>query len=228
GGLYGLKMQSEKSKMNPQATSEIIPGIYTIENDNFVNFYLIKNGEGYVAVDAGNSLESTRAEMDKLRIPPAKVEAVFLTHTDSDHVGALGLFKNARVYISSSEEQMINGKTARAIGLFKNSLKCKYEKVEDHQVIDISGLKVKGILNPGHTPGSMSYIVNDQYLFIGDAFSLKDQKAGIFNEFFNMDSETASKSIGKLAELNGVKYIFTGHYGHTDNFQRALSTHKPN
>lgn len=226
GGLYGLKMQSEKNKMNSMDTGKVLEEVYTIENDSFVNMFILKSNDSYIAIDAGSNKESTKADLDRLGVDPSSVSAVFLTHTDSDHVASLELFENAKVYISSAEEQMINGKTARAMSLFRNKINRVYEKVEHQQVVDVESFKIKGILNPGHTPGSMSYVINDKYLFIGDAFSLKDGKADGFNEFFNMDSDTAAKSIRLLAGLSGIEYIFTGHYGYTDNFQRAFENLK--
>lgn len=225
GGLFKYKNYSEMGKMNPNETKEVVAGIYSI-NDTFVNMYLVKSGNNYVAIDAASNLQKVKQEMDKLNIAPENVTAILFTHTDYDHVGALKLFNNAKAYISSVEEQMINGKTARTLGIKKNTLDSDYEMIEDNQTIDISGVKVKGILTPGHTPGSMSYIINDEYLFTGDTLSLKDGKAELFNEWFNMDSDAQGKSISMLANLSGIRYIFTAHYGYTDNFQDALSSWK--
>lgn len=225
-GWYGYKFKSETSKMNPVETKELVEGIYAIKDGTFANMYLVKSGNEYVAVDAGNKLQNVKQEMAKLGIGPENVTAILLTHTDTDHTGAIKLFKNAKVYISSSEEQMINGKTARAAVIMKNKLDRAYEMINDNQTVDISGLKVKGILTPGHTPGSMSYIINGKYLFTGDTLGLKDQKAELFNAFFNMDSAAEEKSIGKLAVLNDIEYIFTAHYGYTDSFPKALECWK--
>ena len=150
-----------------------------------------------------------------MKIDELLVKGVFLTHSDWDHVAAVGLFGKANVYISRDEEQMINGKTPRFFSLFKNSLPFKYELLDDGQVIDIAGVKIKGIMTPGHTPGSMCYLVNDRFLFTGDSMSLRDGRAGLFNEFFNMDSETQKKSLHKLKNIPDLKYIFT-------SFQRLV------
>ena len=159
--------------------------------------------------------------MEKLNIDHQKVVAVFLTHSHADHVGALELFKNATIYISREEEQMINRQTSR-FSIFKNKLNYDYELVEDNQIINISDLKIKGILTPGHTPGSMCYLINDKYLFTGDTMSLKSGNVDVFNDFFNMDTITQRKSLKKLTGFPEVKYIFTAHYGFTDNYKKAL------
>ena len=53
--------------------------------------------------------------------------------------------------------------------------------------------------------------------------SLKDGRVSLFNEFFNMDSETQGKTMRKLARLSGVDYLFTAHYGVTDDYAKAFS-----
>jgi len=155
-----IKFNSETDKMTPLETQEIVEGVYSIK-DSYVNLFLIKSGDKYIAIDAGNNLESVKQEMEKLNIDHQKVVAVFLTHSHADHVGALELFKNATIYISKEDEQMINRQTSR-FSIFKNKLNYDYELVEDNQIINISDLKIKGILTPGHTPGSMCYLINDK------------------------------------------------------------------
>ena len=215
-----IKFNSETDKMTPLETQEIVEGVYSIK-DSYVNLFLIKSGDKYIAIDAGNNLESVKQEIEKLNIDHQKVVAVFLTHSHADHVGALELFKNATIYISREEEQMINRQTSR-FSIFKNKLNYDYELVEDNQIINISDLKIKGILTPGHTPGSMCYLINDKYLFTGDTMSLKSGNVDVFNDFFNMDTKTQRKSLKKLTGFPEVKYIFTAHYGFTDNYKKAL------
>jgi len=217
-----VKSQAEYKKMTPSDTQEIIPGIYSIKND-YVNFYCIKNGDKYIAVDAGLDNELSQSEFKKMGINPEDVSTVLLTHTDYDHVAALKLFKNAKVYLSDQEEQMINGKTHRQL-IFGNKIDSTYQLLHDGQVLNVSDLDIKCILTPGHTPGSMSYLIGGKYFFSGDAFSLKDGKAQLFNESFNMDSNTQKESIEKLKGLSGVEYIFTGHYGYTDNYKLAFGS----
>ncbi len=219
-GLYFFKMQSEMRTMSPLATKEITDGVYAVK-DGFVNVYLVKGNDGYIAIDAGNDMETVRKEMQKLSIDPMQVVAVFLTHTDMDHVGALALFTNAKIYISKDEEQMINGKTAR-FAVIHNKKISRYELLSDNQAVNVVGVDVRGIATPGHTPGAMCYVVNNGFLFTGDTMSLKDGKAALFNEFFNMDSKTEGQSIEKLAALQNIKYIFTAHYGSTDDAGRAF------
>jgi len=208
--------------MKSVKTREIINNIYTI-NDKFVSCYFIKTGLGFVAIDSGSNAANVATEIRKLNIDPTTIEAVFLTHTDADHTGGLVLFPNAKVYISDKEEQMINGKTRRAL-LFKNSLRTTgYHLLADNQSIEVSGTKIKGILTPGHTPGSMSYIVNDVYIFTGDTLTLQNGNVGVFNRLINMNTKSQKDSITKISRLTDLKYIFTAHSGYTDNFKEAFT-----
>jgi glyoxylase-like metal-dependent hydrolase (beta-lactamase superfamily II) len=222
---YMLKAKSEMKVMNPTETKEITKNIFSIK-DTFVNLFLIKDSDQYIAVDAGNKLDAVSAELKKLNIDPDKIIATILTHTDGDHVAALKLFKNARIYLAKQEEPLINGVKSRFL-FFSNSIPTKeYTLIEDQQTIKIKSTKIKGILTPGHTPGSMCYLINDKYLFTGDAISLKAGKIGKFNKFFNMDTKTATESIEKIIGIPTAEYIFTAHYGFTNDYKNAVKDWK--
>lgn len=221
GAAVLTRFFAETGKMKALETAAIMGDIYAVK-DGYANFFLVKGTDGYIAVDAGDHPEHITRELQRLKIDGDQVKGVFLTHTDRDHIAALGLFGKAKVYISRDEEQMINGKTPRFFSLFKNSLPVGYELVDDGRTVDIAGVKIKGILTPGHTPGSMCYLVNDKFLFTGDSMSLKDGRAGLFNDLFNMDSELQRKSLYKLKNIPEVKIVFTTHYGLTDDPKRAF------
>lgn len=224
-GGFILKLKLELKKMNVVETGLVTPGVYAIK-DSFVNMYLLKDSDNYVAVDAGNKIETIQEELKKLQISPEKIIAVLLTHTDGDHVGALKLFTNAKVYLSSDEEQMINGTTSRMMGTHNKIDVKSYNLINDQDTLIIGNLKIKGILTPGHTPGSMCYLINGKYLFVGDAFGLKNGKIDKPNSIFTEDMATAVKSLTKIAGLPEVKYIFTGHTGYSDNYSKAMNNWK--
>lgn len=225
-GGYAYTFGKETGQMKALDTKELAEGIYVVKDSGFVNMYLIRSGNRFIAVDTGQNPKNVKKQMDSLGIAPEKVTAVLQTHTDRDHVGGISLFGNAKVYISSAEEQMINGKRIRMAAIMKNSLPVPYTVLNDGDEIGIEGLTVKGVLTPGHTPGSMSYLIDNRYLFTGDTLSLKDGKAGLFNGIFNMDSELQGESIRKLAFIDGVEYLFTAHYGYTEDFNGAMALWK--
>lgn len=215
--------------MTPAETGLVIDYVHTMTDtiysvkDSFVNIYVIERRKQYLVIDGGNSIEGITSGLMRLKICPDDVVAILLTHSDGDHVKALNLFPKADIYLSKQEEQMINGKTSRFI-FFKNSIpNRKYNTLEDNQIFTLLNYKIQGILVPGHTPGSMCYLIDDKYLFTGDALSLKNGKIGRFNQFFNMDSEEAAKSMEKLTNLPHAHYIFTAHHGYSENYEDAVS-----
>jgi hydroxyacylglutathione hydrolase len=120
---------------------------------------------------------------------------------------------------------VINGETGRFL-FFGNHLHIKNYKLLDDEIIWIGGLKILPIPTPGHTPGSTCYVINDKYLFTGDALSLKENRIEQFPKFISKNARRARKSMSKITDLNNVKYIFTGHYGYTDDYEDAVSQWK--
>lgn len=208
-----IRNQFELSKMKPLKTGEVISDIYSI-NNGFVNLFLLKGSNGYLMIDAGNDKEQTLRELERLGIVQEDIKAVLLTHSDYDHVTALSLFPNAQVYLPADELQMINGITSR--GGSYNELEREYLILQDKDTVRILDFSVACIATPGHTPGSMSYFIDEKYLFVGDSMRLKDGKATLFNSYFNMDDTKQKVSIQLLAQLH-PECIFTAHYGYSDD-----------
>lgn len=222
GGLY-FKMKTELKRMNTVETKEVVHDVFAVK-DSFVNMFLVRDSDNYVAVDAGNDIKVITAELRKLNISPEKVTAVVLTHGDGDHTAALPLFKNAKVYLARQEEQMINGKTAKMLNFHNKLSTSNYTLLDDQQTLTVGKITIKGILTPGHTPGSMSYLINDKYLFVGDAFGLKAGKIDKPNQTFSMDMKTAIQSFDKIINLPQAEYVFTAHTGYSNDYKNAIKT----
>jgi glyoxylase-like metal-dependent hydrolase (beta-lactamase superfamily II) len=221
---YFVRSRSAMRQMTPVETAQITNDIYALK-DGYVNMYLIKDGSQFIAVDAGNNKRDIKDEMQKLGIDPDQVRAILLTHSDADHTGAISLFKDAKVYLPEDEEQLINGETGRFL-FFGNKLDTKSYKLLDDEVIWIGSIKILPIPTPGHTPGSTCYVINDKYLFTGDAMSLQASGIDLFPKFINKNASRARKSMNKITDLEGVQYIFTAHYGYTDDYRTAVSQWK--
>ncbi|MEI6853721.1 MAG: MBL fold metallo-hydrolase, partial [Bacteroidota bacterium] len=223
-GFY-FKINSLVKNMSPVKTGMVVDGIYAIK-DSYVNMFLIKDSNQFIAIDAGNDVKTISAGLKELNIDPVSVTSVLLTHTDRDHVGALELFKNAKIYISKPESQMLNGQKHKFL-FFNNSLGGRpHTLLDDQQVLTFTKRNVKGILTEGHTSGSMCYLVDNKYLFTGDIITLKSGKIDKSIEFFDMDHPLAVKSVSIITKLPDVQYIFTAHCGYSDNYQDAVKDWK--
>ena len=212
---------SAKKRMTPAETGRLTEDVYAVR-DRFVNMYLVKDGNEFIAIDAGIKPGSIRGELKKLGIDPDRVKAVFLTHSDSDHAGGLSLFKRATVYMHEDEEQMINGETGRMLWIGNRIEPVEYVLLRNNSV-RVGDLRIKPVPTPGHTAGLTCYIVNDIYLFTGDAVSLNNGVIGLFPRYINKNARKARRSVSNITVLDGVQYIFTGHHGYTDNYAAAVS-----
>jgi glyoxylase-like metal-dependent hydrolase (beta-lactamase superfamily II) len=191
-----------------------------------VNFYIYQKGHTIIAIDSGYCKPVIKEELNRINIEADKIYHLFLTHSDIDHAGGLSLFKNANIFISADEEQMISHGRPRKFGFLYNfPLNTSYTLLKDNNEISIGSIKIKAIETPGHTPGSMSYIINNEILFVGDAIKLFKGKAKP-NRSFSMDYEKQLESIRKIAKINGIKYLFTAHRGYTKDFNKAMEDWK--
>ena len=210
GLIYVFPMFS----MSPLETGAIGDTGVTAVKNNINNLHLIEASEGYILVDAGTDMSAIEAQLSELNISPKDIKWVLLTHTDSDHVGSLPLFSAAQVYMSADELQMVNGTIKRNF-FASNELPLAYSQVtllQDGQTFALGELTVKAIALPGHTPGSMAYLIGEN-LFIGDAAMIKDGNLSVHP--YTMDEAAAKESFTIIQSLaEECKLIFTAHYGY--------------
>jgi len=220
--VYLAVAKSNIKKMMPVETRQITGDVYAVR-DKYVNMYLIKDGDNFIAIDAGIKRGSVKDELKKLEIDPDKVRAVLLTHSDADHAGGIGLFDKAVIYLPKDEEQLINGETGRFLW-FGNHINTENYKLLTEKSLKIGDINIRLVSTPGHTAGSTCYIVNDKYLFTGDAVSLHNGTIERFPRIINKSARKAARSMKNLIGLDGVQYIFTSHYGYSDNYKAATSS----
>lgn len=204
------------------ATEDVI-----VIQDILTASYLVETDSGYVAIDCGFNNDILWRAFYYNGINANEIHTVLLTHSDVDHTNGLNVYENANVYISEKELEMINGGTQRFgfIPFITNSLeKENINTLNDNDSLFIDGVKIKCIALPGHTPGSMGFVIKDKYLFTGDAFRIKNGKLNVpYKKQFAMNINEMKNSIRKLKELRRVKYIFSAHSGFTADFDFAIS-----
>jgi len=182
--------------------------------------FLIKTDNGYIMIDAGMNMKNVENSLMEANINTNDVKWIFLTHSDGDHVAALPLFPNAKIYMSNEEISLING-TAKRSFLGGNSLPGdinidRIMTLSNGQELLLGGTRVKCILAQGHTIGSMLYLVDDRYLFTGDAFKLKNGNITVHP--YTMDKNLSKKTIEQFKEIiNSDKVVVTSHYGVYNN-----------
>lgn len=203
-------------RMNPLESGKIEKTEIIAIKNRINNLFFIPSGDEWIAIDAGSDAKAVKQEMEKMSIDGQRVKSVFLTHTDYDHVDSVTLFPNATIYMSEKEEKMIDGSTNRQF-LKKNSLPKLSESnkivwLPDNEVIDLCEHRMRIIWAPGHTKGSAMYVLDERYLFTGDAFKVTDSH--ILLHPYTMDKRKAQETIHRIKdELKNYEKVFTAHYG---------------
>lgn len=197
----------------PIKTQQLTENVYVVRT-LISNFYIYTDGENTVCFDTGYLPVIIKRALRKINVRTDSISHIFLTHSDYDHVGGIKLFKNGQVHLSVDEEKMITFKKPRVLLLFNKRIKRKYQLLNDGDITYIGKIKVKSITTPGHTPGSMSYLVNDSILFTGDTLTIQNGKIKPFFWFQNMNTTLQKESIKKIMEIDNIKFIFTGHTGY--------------
>ena len=196
---------------------------FSIIGFGFVAMYVLEAGDCLVAFDSGMRPGSLVTEFGKLGLDPYRVRHVFLTHTDSDHTGGLKALPNARVYLSRDEIPMISrGKPRFFSFIFNKPLAQGYETLSDSQELSAGSAHIRCIATPGHTPGSMSFLIDERILIAGDILNIDKGKAVMDRAVINMDNEARRESILKLARLRGISLLCTMHSGFSNDFDAAM------
>ena len=206
----------------PTPTGKLAEHVYAV-TAGMSSMFIYADGEHAIAVDAGYGGEALRQELQRIPIDPASVTHLLLTHGDMDHTGGLDLFPDAQVHLSKDEVQMIDGSVPRMLGLYHSPrLERSYTLLADGDHGSVGAIEFRAIATPGHTPGSMSYLVDGHVLFTGDTLALRNGRVRTFYRLINMDTATQKASIRKLARMEKVSLLCTAHTGCTTDYALAM------
>jgi glyoxylase-like metal-dependent hydrolase (beta-lactamase superfamily II) len=178
------------------------------------NAIVLKGPTKLVVVDPGTlkRLPDLKAQMIDDGLNPADIESVVLTHSHPDHIESapeLAAKYGARLYISRIEREFL----LETAEIFFTS----YVRPGPDVVFDLcdegpliaSGVELRLISSPGHTPGSLSvYVPQARLLMTGDLFfpgtiGAIDLPGGCPGDMY--------KSVARLRDLGGVAKVLCGH-----------------
>ena len=136
------------------------------------NCYIVVNetSKECFIIDPGDDEEVLIAAIEEEKAVP---KAILLTHAHFDHIYAvepLAKKYGIPVYASEKEAQLLGEPEMNCSALYGREVAVVPENyIEDGDIFEIAGIKIKGIHTPGHTKGSMCfYIGSENTLFSGD------------------------------------------------------------
>lgn len=201
------------------------------------NIYFYTKDGHTIMIDAGYNYDRLAEKMKWLNINPEEIQAILITHQDTDHVGAIekgsdGLFSESTIYIGKIENEYLEGRKKRKVfgGLVKLPqvyIENKKVLIDDGQVFYLGNIKVEAFLVPGHTWGHLVYLIDDTYLFTGDTIWFGADGGYAFLNILAEDRKLQTRSLKRLEEIlrrrNLKLKIITGHTGWTDDYDFAFS-----
>ncbi len=145
-------------------------------------------------------------------------DIVLITHYHYDHIGGLSKIKelyNPEIYADENEIPVITGinkmKMPKTIPGRLVSALANFRPVSDIKKTDDLNIdNIKILKTPGHTPGSTSYIIeNEKIIVSGDAIFFKNNIYKI-NRSFTLDVKMAINSMNIISQYHGYK-VMPGH-----------------
>ncbi len=161
----------------------IVPGVHMLGGLQPSAAYAIETPEGLVLVDSGldDNAGPLRAEMARLGLNWRRVRAVFLTHTHGDHCGGaqfLRALAKAKVYAGRGDAPTLRAGSPREafFSTFHMPGRVPHPTTVDvelsgGEVFDFGDVRIRAIAAPGHTSGSICYLMERgglSVLFSGD------------------------------------------------------------
>jgi len=184
--------------------------------------YFLPSQNGAVLIDAGNAKKEhhLKSVLTVFEHDISDIQYIILTHTHHDHVGSLAEIKKsagAKVIVHKDEaEYLKKGRTPLPKGtMLSTKIKVRLGKmlrigaypaiepdfiITDELTLGEFGYVLKVFSTPGHTAGSLSITVDDEFAMVGDTmFNIRPDT--VYPPFAN-DQAALLSSWNRLLETN--------------------------
>ena len=174
------------------------------------NCYMLENDSSAIVIDPGeitpDLLGFVKANKNKSN------KAILLTHCHFDHIAGateLKMLFDANVYISSIDAKGLDDPNINvSTFLTGNEFKTNSDEVfNDGDVLQFGTDKIKVMLTPGHTAGSVCFIMDD-IIFSGD--TLFRMNIGRY-DLPTSNPMQLLDSLNKIKKLKGNYTVYAGH-----------------
>ncbi|MGV3465930.1 MAG: MBL fold metallo-hydrolase [Heyndrickxia sp.] len=179
------------------------------------NCYVLYNQQKECIIfDPGAEGDKLITILEKEQLHP---QAILLTHAHFDHIGAVDEVRqnyNIPVFVHEKEANWLTNPTLNGSQLFLNGRSIVASPadriIKREETLSIGGFAFKILETPGHSPGSVSFYVNDiNTVFAGDtlfqgSIGRTDLPGGDHEQLLNSIEE-------KLLSLPKETFVLPGH-----------------
>lgn len=170
------------------------------------NTYIISKDDRSIIIDPAGKME----KVDSL-LKERKLLSILLTHGHFDHIKAVdGLYKkyHCPIYLSKEDENIARDPNQGEIfGIYNSAHISSPLNYLEQNTLKIEDFNFEVIYTPGHTSGSVCYLI-ENHLFTGD--TLFHLACGRTDLYSGSDRELKS-SLRLLKELDDDLLIYPGH-----------------
>ena len=168
-----------------------------------VNTYLLSSAGEAIVIDPGAPVEKIVDQLGELRL-----RSILATHGHPGHIAG-----------KDSLHELTGAEAAMHVADAKFFLRSAQRYLLDGDEIEFGGLSIRVLHTPGHTPGSLCFLLGN-HLFTGDTLLA----GGIGKEVPGADLRQQMFSIGtKLLRLPLTTALYPGH-GQASSLENELRT----
>ncbi len=170
-----------------RSAAQVVPGIYILGGLSPSVAYVVETSQGFVLIDSGLDEDAglLKLQMTELGLDWKRVRAILLTHVHGDHSGgaqALRAATRAKVYAGAGDTQVLREGQSREA--FFSTYYMPNDNphpttvdvaLEGGEMLAFGDVVIQALAMPGHTPGSVCYLLertNLRALFAGDVIMM--------------------------------------------------------
>src|SRR5262249_11486497 len=186
GSKYAWYQPAPASRLLRSSVA-VAPGIYLLGALSPSAAYVVETSAGLILIDSGleNDAGPLKAEMAKLGLDVHRLRIILLTHAHGDHTGgaaALQRATGARIYAGRGDVAVLRAGRPREAFFSTFAMPGHTPHPTDVDVelkggetIALGNARIQAIAAPGHTPGSVCYLLEHNHVrvfFAGDVIMM--------------------------------------------------------